>query len=752
MRNVLITRPQPAAEAMAAKLRREGYGAVVAPLSYYVDLVDSLPDLQGVEALAFTSRYAVESFCKLSSSRDLPVFAVGSATAEAAHECGFAKVHAGGSDAKDLAEVVRLYAQKEHLKKILHAAGEDVARDLAALLKADGIEVLRVALYRAELAKEFPADVISSLKNGNITTITLFSARAARRFVEIFMAEGLSDRAPSLEMICLSERVAAEISTLPWRSVKVALLQNQESMMDCLRARSQDENRRRVMSSASVLSAFGGIRPLAVRLKIAASTVQGWKDRGTIPETRINDILAAALKTGIDLDRLWDEGHKKMENATVNDPPKPSERRRGPDRRQAPPVLDEKGHVRTTSYQGPDRRSGLDRRAYEERQSRRVQAEKWRFFNRSLLMGAFFFLIIAYIAIFLLAPELLGRQKLSMTAFDLSTPVMTPAAVMPERSLEGQVNTGIEKVQQTVQSVTETVQTISSGASDLAASGQGVEQLLQVLARAGALSAAASNSGTASPFEQMMQELKMSMISAPDTPIARQVQIQSARDRNPELNRVLEGVDNKDLEAAAALLLLNEFRSRVSSGRPFEDDLTVIRRLAKDDPDLEKAMIRLAPLAKKGVLTREGLQKEFKTVAGDIVIAKLKGEDVSVQKKILERLSHLVKVRRVDQIEGQEVDAVVARAQILLDKGDVDGAVKELKTLQGASAEAAGPFLQEAQNSQDAQTASDDVVAAALSKFSTSGGASLQQVFGDVIRYLRPQNTVPYLSPSLQQR
>ncbi len=46
--------------------------------------------------------------------------------------------------------------------------------------------------------------------------------------------------------------------------------------------------------AAAVIEAFGGIRPMAHKLGVPVSTVQGWKQRDTIPEHRIADILAAA--------------------------------------------------------------------------------------------------------------------------------------------------------------------------------------------------------------------------------------------------------------------------------------------------------------------------------------------------------------------------------------------------------------------------------------------------------------------------
>ncbi|MEJ2027135.1 MAG: hypothetical protein P8X52_06715 [Limibacillus sp.] len=46
-----------------------------------------------------------------------------------------------------------------------------------------------------------------------------------------------------------------------------------------------------VPAAHKVIEAFGGIRPMAQKLGVAASTVQGWKERGVIPPARHERIL-----------------------------------------------------------------------------------------------------------------------------------------------------------------------------------------------------------------------------------------------------------------------------------------------------------------------------------------------------------------------------------------------------------------------------------------------------------------------------
>src|SRR5690625_3375628 len=51
-----------------------------------------------------------------------------------------------------------------------------------------------------------------------------------------------------------------------------------------------------------IIARFGGIRPLASKLEVAVSTVQGWKNRGQIPAARREQIERAAKELDIDLE------------------------------------------------------------------------------------------------------------------------------------------------------------------------------------------------------------------------------------------------------------------------------------------------------------------------------------------------------------------------------------------------------------------------------------------------------------------
>lgn len=60
---------------------------------------------------------------------------------------------------------------------------------------------------------------------------------------------------------------------------------------------------RRPLDVVHAIEQFGGIRPMAAKIGVAVTTVQGWKNRATIPTDRWDAITAAAAKHGVDLKR-----------------------------------------------------------------------------------------------------------------------------------------------------------------------------------------------------------------------------------------------------------------------------------------------------------------------------------------------------------------------------------------------------------------------------------------------------------------
>lgn len=148
-KRVWITRAEPGAARTAARLRDMGFEPIVAPLLAIENLTPPVPDLAPFAAVAFTSVNGVSAFAALTPRRDIPVFAVGDATAQAAHDAGFADVR---SAAGDLHTLARLIAGAVANADVLVPQAESPAGDFTAALAAAGarnVSIQSLTVYRA---------------------------------------------------------------------------------------------------------------------------------------------------------------------------------------------------------------------------------------------------------------------------------------------------------------------------------------------------------------------------------------------------------------------------------------------------------------------------------------------------------------------------------------------------------------------------------------------------------------------------
>ena len=146
---VWITRAEPGAARTAARLRDMGFEPIVAPLLAIKHLTPPVPDLAPFAALAFTSINGVVAFAALTPRRDIPVFAVGDATAQAAHDAGFADVRSASGDLHALA---RLIAGAIAGADVLVPQAEIPAGDFTTALVAAGarnVSIQSLTVYRA---------------------------------------------------------------------------------------------------------------------------------------------------------------------------------------------------------------------------------------------------------------------------------------------------------------------------------------------------------------------------------------------------------------------------------------------------------------------------------------------------------------------------------------------------------------------------------------------------------------------------
>jgi uroporphyrinogen-III synthase len=212
-----VTRAQPGAGETARRLEGLGYSPVVAPLLEIRPVPQAPPNLRGTSGLVFTSRNGVDAFAALTrEGRQLPVFAVGGATAQAARERGFGGVRSADGDLSDLAKLLASCADPQAV--LLAPGAAEPAGDLAALLP-DTVSLRRLVVYEAA------GSGIGA--PGAITATLLHSPRAGR------LLAGLSSLTGGA-VVAISDAAAAPLRGREDLEIHIADRPDEEALLAAL--------------------------------------------------------------------------------------------------------------------------------------------------------------------------------------------------------------------------------------------------------------------------------------------------------------------------------------------------------------------------------------------------------------------------------------------------------------------------------------------------------------------------------------
>jgi uroporphyrinogen-III synthase len=230
---LLITRPQEDSERTAAALRARGHTVVLAPLLRIEPVVaDFGPGpFAAVLTTSVNAARAIAAHPRVGELRALPLYTVGSRSAEAARQVGFTLVHSADGDAADLIAIVA----REHAKPgapLLYLAGEDRSVDLAAELGRRGLRVHTAVVYRAAAAERLWPEAQRALAAGEIDGVLHYSRRSATAFLRCVDAAGLRPRALALRHFCLSVQVAEPLAETGAADIRIAQRPDEEALFE----------------------------------------------------------------------------------------------------------------------------------------------------------------------------------------------------------------------------------------------------------------------------------------------------------------------------------------------------------------------------------------------------------------------------------------------------------------------------------------------------------------------------------------
>lgn len=512
-----------------------------------------------------------------------------------------------------------------------------------------------------------------------------------------------------------------------------------------------------------LIERFGGIRPMAAKLGIPVTTVQGWKKRGHIPENRHEEILAAATRLGLTV-RLTPGGGADEDAAPaapaaaappVSEGPLPEAQASGgvaPDADGPAPVSVAAGtaplsaaapSARTSSREDPPFQSqphSLNQASAQTQAPAQTRAAPPPRTGRGL-------------AVLALVAALAGSGGSAVWAsyragdFDSLLGRASDDADSAPDPHDAAVDAALAQL---AQRQTDLAQSQSDLAGKLAA----LEQRLAAAPAGDAGAGAAPVPVTPAPAAPASATPAPAVLPAEVAQHIDDLTQQLARmtERQHALEQALTGIQGEASQAgrqvgaqlraqlllsqevsgtARALVLgVGQLRTALESGGPYEAELSSVRALltasvragvaadggiSTEKPldttisDVMPLLDRLEENARTGLPTMAELRTGFDAAAAEAVQADRLAAGGSWFDKLLARLRGLVTVRRKDgQVAGGGADAVTNRAAAKLAGGDLNAALGELTALPAA---ADTPGIVAWRHRAEMRQAADDVIA-----------------------------------------
>ena len=228
---MLITRPEPDAQATRERLAALEIAAEVMPLMTRQTLKVHLPPAEGFAAVALSSTNALRALAETASLEpllDIPVFAVGDRTAHEARQLGFARVTAAGGTLESLTTMI---ARAQLDGPVFYPAGRHLSGDLAHALAPYGLMVVTVPVYEMVAETSLREDIAAGLGAGRFGAVLFYSRRTAEIFCRLVGDVIAPTERRKLPVICLSEAVASPLLEHHFSRVLLADHPSEDAML-----------------------------------------------------------------------------------------------------------------------------------------------------------------------------------------------------------------------------------------------------------------------------------------------------------------------------------------------------------------------------------------------------------------------------------------------------------------------------------------------------------------------------------------
>jgi uroporphyrinogen-III synthase len=705
---VLITRPREDAESLVAELRAVGIETFVEPLLNIEGVAGAAAKLDKVQAILLTSRNGARALAEATDLRELPIYAVGDATAGAARELGFVNVESASGDSAALAALV-----EDRLDPgdgaLLHGSGTAVAGDLAGALASKGFTVRCEVLYESRPATRLSTELQAHLTDGALDAATFFSPRTAQSFVNLVNDAGLARACHAVTAICISPAVARMLGSLEFSDIRVASRPDGPAMIAAIM-----DARARLDSVSETTATAEEDETTETEPETAIETPVPPEDNQTDPGTGNDGDQKPTLERG---------GEPTMSDTKI--PPTMRNAKRGGGRKGTWFLLIALVIIGAGFVTFPKWKSHIPANFLPGGEVVKPAAK-----DRSLAAIAGL-----EIQIRRLRAETAGA--ISKAAKDVNTLEVQLVATETQLATTEAQSATLEKRLVAAQTA---VNSPDSDARDQAAITQRIDGLEK---RIGDIKTAQSNVESSTPTQAALHNRIKQLETAAETgnPAQRNAVEDSLKAENQRLSAALKSLNARleeigrqaaarasrlaAIEAAtprnasaesgigsrdgALIVAVGQLRDALTRSTPFQDQLASMKAVAAGNAEVSAIVAPLTALARNGIPTPALLRQRFDNVAARATRVALVSRDTGWLDRTLAQLASVVTIRRVgDDVEGDTAQAILARTEARVLAGDLPGALGELTELTGTPAKSVASWRRDA----EARLTADKAIAA----------------------------------------
>lgn len=142
----------------------------------------------------------------------------------------------------------------------------------------------------------------------------------------------------------------------------------------------------------------------------------------------------------------------------------------------------------------------------------------------------------------------------------------------------------------------------------------------------------------------------------------------------------LEAEQKRTLMLLAAMHAFDRLKERILQGKPFTPELERLQRTVESDATLLAVTLPLAEVSDAGLPTAESLRRDFASASAPLRNPP-PAADAGWLAAVLHNMQQLIRIRKVGDVKGDDVEAILARAEAALEADDVEKAAREITAL-----------------------------------------------------------------------